>query len=61
MPYLHDERMSTVGLDKRGYGTHSMHWSKAAISDKVTGKLRASQILQDHTTIEHTIRYRLRC
>lgn len=54
---LLDEWVSTIGLDKREYGTHSMRRTKAALIYKATGNLRAVQILLGHTNIEHTVRY----
>lgn len=54
---LLDEWVSTVGLDKRAYGTHSLRRTKAALIYKATGNLRAIQILLGHTNIEHTVRY----
>jgi integrase len=54
---LLDEWVSTVGLDKREYGTHSMRRTKAALIYKATGNLRAIQILLGHTNIENTVRY----
>jgi integrase len=54
---LLDEWVSTVGLDKSQYGTHSMRRTKAALIYKATGNLRAIQILLGHTNIEHTVRY----
>lgn len=54
---LVDEWVSTVGLDKREYGTHSMRRTKAALIYKATGNLRAVQILLGHTNIENTVRY----
>ncbi len=54
---LLDEWVSTVGLDKSEYGTHSMRRTKAALIYKATGNLRAIQILLGHTNIEHTVRY----
>jgi len=54
---LVDEWVSTIGLDKREYGTHSMRRTKAALIYKATGNLRAVQILLDHTNIENTVRY----
>ena len=50
--------MSTVGLDKRQNGTHSLRRPKASLIYKATGNLRAIQILLGHTNIEHTVRYR---
>ena len=54
---LLDEWVSTVGLDKSQYGTHSMRRTKVALIYKATGNLRAIQILLGHTNIEHTVRY----
>lgn len=54
---LLDEWVSTIGLDKREYGTHSMRRTKASLIYKATGNLRAIQILLGHTNIEHTVRY----
>lgn len=54
---LLDEWVSTIGLDKREYGTHSIRRTKAALIYKATGNLRAVQILLGHTNIEHTVRY----
>lgn len=54
---LVDEWVSTIGLDKREYGTHSMRRTKAALIYKATGNLRAVQILLGHTNIENTVRY----
>lgn len=55
---LLDEWVSTVGLDKRQNGTHSLRRPKASLIYKATGNLRAIQILLGHTNIEHTVRYR---
>jgi integrase len=54
---LLDEWVSTVGLDKSQYGTHSMRRTKVALIYKATGNLRAIQILLGHANIEHTVRY----
>ena len=54
---LVDEWVSTVGLDRREYGTHSLRRTKAALIYKATGNLRAVQILLGHTNIENTVRY----
>ena len=54
---LVDEWVSTVGLDVREYGTHSMRRTKASLIYKATGNLRAVQILLGHTNIENTVRY----
>lgn len=57
MRRLVDEWVSTIGLDRREYGTHSMRRTKAALIYKTTGNLRAVQILLGHTNIENTVRY----
>ncbi len=54
---LVDEWVSTIGLDRREYGTHSMRRTKAALIYKATANLRAVQILLGHTNIENTVRY----
>lgn len=54
---LVDEWVSTIGLDKREYDTHSMRRTKAALIYKATGNLRAVQIPLGHTNIENTVRY----
>lgn len=54
---LVDEWVGAVGLDVRGYGTHSMRRTKASLIYKATGNLRAVQILLGHTNIENTVRY----
>lgn len=54
---LVDEGVSTVGLDRREYGTHSLRRTKASLIYKATGNLRAVQILLGHTNIENTVRY----
>lgn len=54
---LLDEWVSTIGLDKREYGTHSMRRTKSALIYKATGNLRAVQILLGHSKIENTVLY----
>ena len=54
---LVDEWVSTVGLNSREYGTHSLRRTKASLIYKATGNLRAVQILLGHTNIENTVRY----
>jgi integrase len=54
---LVDEWVSAVGLDRRGYGTHSLGRTKASLIYKVTGYLRAVQILLGPTNIDNTVRY----
>lgn len=54
---LVDEWITTVGLDCREYGAHSMQRTKASLIYKATENLRAVQILLGHTNIENTVRY----
>ena len=54
---LVDEWVTAIGLRKEEYGTHSLRRTKASIIYKVTGNLRAVQILLGHTKIENTVRY----
>lgn len=54
---LVDEWVSTVGLDKREFGTHSLRRTKVSLIYKATGNLRAVQMLLGHTNIENTVRY----
>lgn len=52
---LVDEWVSTVDLDHREYGTHSLRRTKAALIYRATGNLRAGQILLQQTNIENTV------
>ena len=52
-----DCRVSSIGLDKSAYGTHSMRRTKASIIYRETKNLRAVQILLGHSKIDSTIRY----
>ena len=47
----------SAGLERSGYGTHSMRRTKAAQIYKKTGNLRAIQLLLGHTKLESTVRY----
>jgi integrase len=49
--------IASVGLDPYRFGTHSLRRTKAALSYRRTGNLRAVQILLGHTKIESTVRY----
>ncbi len=51
------EWVTSVGLRREDYGTHSLRRTKAAIIYTQTGNLRAVQILLGHTKIESTVRY----
>jgi integrase len=48
---------SSIGLDPRKYGTHSLRRTKAALVYKKTGNLRAVQLLLGHNKLESTVRY----
>ena len=52
-----DSWVSSIGLDKSAYGTHSMRRTKASIIYRETKNLRAIQILLGHSKIDSTIRY----
>lgn len=54
---LVDEWMTTIGLRKAEYGTHSLRRTKAAMIYRATANIRAIQILLGHTKIENIIRY----
>ncbi|WP_189502268.1 tyrosine-type recombinase/integrase [Mesorhizobium sp. M00.F.Ca.ET.216.01.1.1] len=49
--------VSSIGLDPKRYGTHSMRRTKAAHIYKKTGNLRAVQILLGHKKLESTVQY----
>jgi site-specific recombinase XerC len=54
---LVDEWLTAIVLRREDYGTHSLRRTKASIIYKVTGNLRAVQLLLGHTKIENTVRY----
>ena len=54
---LVNEWMTAIGLRREDYGTHSLRRTKASIIYKVTGNLRAVQLLLGHIKIESTVRY----
>lgn len=49
--------ISDIGLDDRGFGTHSLRRTKVAQLYRKTGNLRAVQLLLGHAKIETTVRY----
>ena len=51
------DRVSVIGLDPNGYGTHSLRRTKAAQIYRKTGNLRALQLLLGHTKVDSTVRY----
>lgn len=54
---LVDEWVTAIGLRRAEYGTHSLRRTKASMTYKATGNLRAVQILLGHTKIENTVRH----
>jgi hypothetical protein len=56
-PSANGRLLPPVGLRRGEYGAHSLRRTKASISHKQTGNLRAMQILRGHTKIENTVRY----
>jgi integrase len=51
------DSVSTIGLDRLKFGTHSLRRTKATLIYRRTGNLRAVQLLLGHTKIESTVRY----
>ncbi|WP_420866326.1 tyrosine-type recombinase/integrase [Ensifer aridi] len=49
--------VSSIGLDTRRYGTHSMRRTKAAHIYKKTSNLGAVQLLLGHKKLESTVQY----
>jgi integrase len=49
--------ISSIGLDPRLFGTHSLRRTKPTLIYRRTGNLRAVQLLLGHTKIESTVRY----
>src|SRR3984893_7031857 len=49
--------VATIGLDPHFFGTHSLRRTKATLTYRRTGNLRAVQLLLGHTKIESTVRY----
>jgi integrase len=54
---LVEEWVTGIGLCPDDYGARSLRRTKASITYKQTGNLRAVQILLGHTKIESTVRY----
>jgi integrase len=52
-----ERRVSSIGLDPKRYGTHSMRRTKAAHIYTKTGNLRAVQLLLGHKKLESTVQY----
>jgi integrase len=49
--------VTSIGLDRRLFGTHSLRRTKATLIYRRTGNLRAVQLLLGDTRIESTVRY----
>lgn len=49
--------VTAIGLEPRGYGTHSLRRTKAAEIYRKTGNLRAVQLLLGHTKVDSTVHY----
>jgi integrase len=49
--------VSSIGLPRYSYGTHSLRRTKPAMIYRRTGNLRAVQLLLGHTKLESTVRY----
>jgi integrase len=47
---------SLIGLDPSGYGTHSLRRTKASLTYKRTGNLRAVQLLLGHSKLDYVPR-----
>jgi len=54
---LLSEWVTSIGLDPKLFGTHSLRRTKATLIYRRTGNLRAVQLLLGHTKIESTVRY----
>ncbi len=54
---LVDEWFEAIGLRPEEHGTHSLLRTKASIIYKVTGNIRAIQILLVHSKIENMVQY----
>jgi integrase len=49
--------ITSIGLDRLKFGTHSLRRTKATLIYRRTGNLRAVQLLLGHSKIESTVRY----
>jgi len=49
--------VTTIGLDRTAYGTHTMRRTKATLIYRRTKNLRAVQLLLGHNKVESTVRY----
>jgi len=51
------EWIASIGLDPLKFGTHSLRRTKATLIYRITGNLRAVQLLLVHNKIDSTVRY----
>ena len=51
------EWVTAIGLPPEEYRTHLLRRTKASMIYRVTGNIRAAQILLSHSKIENTVRY----
>jgi site-specific recombinase XerC len=49
--------LRAIRLDPLAYGTHSLRRTKASMTYRTTGNLRAVQLRLGHSKIESTVRY----
>ena len=49
--------VASIGLDPSKFGTHSLRRTRAVLSYRRIGNLRAVQFLLGHSKIESTVRY----
>lgn len=52
-----EQWVTSIGLDRNSYGTHTMRRTKATLIYRRTKNLRAVQLLLGHTKLESTVRY----
>lgn len=52
-----DQWVTSIGLDRSAYGTHTMRRTKATLIYRRTKNLRAVQLLLGHNKLESTVRY----
>ena len=54
---LVEDWITSIGLPRSSYATHSMRRTKATLIYRKTGNLRVVQLLLGHTKIDSTVRY----
>lgn len=52
-----DQWVTSIGLDRTAYGTHTMRRTKVTLIYRRTKNLRAVQLLLGHLKLESTVRY----